>query len=190
LELKDGLAIEDVTAEAFSQLGDNGFIRAAHEHACSECTQPYKKTADIIPISENQNLSDSEASDMELDHAPVKMVVLDGIVMGPTHFAFENCTDDLDNSRGGAFCATHEIEFGAKCRVRNCPNNKVNMTQACNEHQSQWKKHVNDYSQHNMAGVRRMLQRPNENLAWSSIRARNHQPHDQDAPEVERPNYF
>ncbi len=75
LELKDGLAIEDVTTEAFLKLGDNEFIWAAHEHACSECTQPYKKTADIIPISEDQELSDSEASNMELDHAPVKMVV-------------------------------------------------------------------------------------------------------------------
>ena len=191
LELKDGLAIEDVTTEAFSKLGDNGFIRAAHEHACPECTQPYKETADIIPISENQDSSDSEASNMELDHAPVKMVVLDGIVMGPTHCAFDNCTADLDNSRGGAFCATHEIQFGAKCRVRNCQNNKVNLTQACNEHQSHWKKHIQDYNQHNMAGVRRMLQRPNENLPWSSIRERNHQPHDQNAPEVQqRPNYF
>jgi hypothetical protein len=199
LELKDGLAIEDVTTEAFSQLGDNGLIRAAQDHECSECTQAYKKTADTIPdmdtvLSENQNapesqeLMDPEASN--IDHAPVKMVVLDGIVMGPTHCAFDNCTSDLDNSRGGAFCTTHEIEFGTKCRVRNCQNNKVNLTQACHEHQGLWKKHTQNHSQQSMAGVRRMLQRPNENLPWNPAQGRTHQPHDQDAPEVQRSNYF
>ena len=197
LELKDGLGIEDVTTEAFSQLGDNGFIRAAQEHACSECTQAYKQTADIIPnvnvaVSENQNTSESQelASNMDLDHAPVKMIVMDGIVMGPTHCAFDNCAADLGNYRGGAFCAAHEIQFGAKCRVRNCQNNKVNLTQACHEHQGQWKKHIHDYSQQSMAGVRRMLQRANENLPWTSVHGRNHQPHDQNAPEIQRPNYF
>ena len=29
-------------------MGENGIICAADEHACKECTQPYKKTADII----------------------------------------------------------------------------------------------------------------------------------------------
>ena len=114
MELKDGLPIEDVTTEAFAQLGDNGLIRAAHEHTCSECTQSYKSTADVIsdinaPGGENNNISvsqeleDGEETNMEIDHAPVKMVVLDGIVMGPTHCAFDNCTADLDNYRGGAF---------------------------------------------------------------------------------------
>ena len=48
LELQDGLAINDVTKQAFSILGENGIIRAADKHACKECTQPYKRTADII----------------------------------------------------------------------------------------------------------------------------------------------
>jgi len=200
LELKDGLPIEDVTTEAFAQLGDNGLIRAAHGHTCSECTQSYKSTADVIsdinaPGGENNNISvsqeleDGEETNMEIDHAPVKMVVLDGIVMGPTHCAFDNCTADLDNYRGGAFCANHEIQFGAKCRVRNCQNNKVESTQACNQHQGQWQKHQN-YNQSSMAGVRRMLQRPGENLPWDPVQGRDHQPHDQDVPDVQRPNYF
>ena len=185
LELKDGLSIEDVTSEAFLHLGDNGFIQVAQEHACSECTQVYKRTADTISdsIAEHQSTSEPEG-------APVKMIVIDGIVMGPTHCAFDNCTADLDNYRGGAFCANHEIQFGDKCRVRNCQNNKVNTTQACEQHQGQWKKHVQNYSQHNMAGVRRMLQRPNENLPWSSVQRRDYQPHDQDLPENQRSNYF
>ena len=48
LELKDGLSIEDVTLEAFLHLGDNGLIQAAQGHACSECAQVYKRTADTI----------------------------------------------------------------------------------------------------------------------------------------------
>jgi nitrate/TMAO reductase-like tetraheme cytochrome c subunit len=48
LELKDGLAIDEVAKEAFEILGQNGVIRAADQHACSECTHKYKKRADRI----------------------------------------------------------------------------------------------------------------------------------------------
>src|ERR1700678_2146874 len=30
-----------------------------------------------------------------------QIVVLDGVVMGPQHCAYDNCTNDLSNSRGG-----------------------------------------------------------------------------------------
>src|ERR1700761_8012461 len=200
--IKDGLPIEDVTVEAFTHLGNNGIIQAAHGHACSECSQPYKATADTIPnvnvtMAENQDASVSqelegrEVDNMEIDDVPfVTMAVLDGIVMGPTHCAFDNCTADLDNYRGGAFCPEHEIEFGAKCRVRDCQNDKVDSTQACTEHQPQWKKHIQNFTQHSMAGVCRMLQRPDESLPWNPIQRRNHQPHDEDAPEVKLANFF
>ena len=114
LELKDGLPINEVTTEAFSALGEAGMIRAADQHACSECTQEYKVKADLIinedpaavvGVDENQRvpqLADEHiplqilakdtntpmrspsADDMDVDHAPVKMVVVDGIVMGTT----------------------------------------------------------------------------------------------------------
>jgi CxC5 like cysteine cluster associated with KDZ transposases len=48
VELQDKLAIDDVTKEAFSLLGENGIICAVDQHACKECTQPYKQTADIL----------------------------------------------------------------------------------------------------------------------------------------------
>ena len=51
LELKDRLLIEEVTIKAFSCLGDNGLIQAAQGHACSECSQRYKRTVDIISDS-------------------------------------------------------------------------------------------------------------------------------------------
>ena len=114
LELKDGLLINEVTTEAFSLLGESGMIRAADQHTCSECTQEYKAKADliinedpaaIVGVDENQRVPQlteehsllqisaedtvtstrsPSADDMDVDHAPVKMVVLDGIVMGTT----------------------------------------------------------------------------------------------------------
>lgn len=124
LVLRDGLAIEEVTQEAFNILGEQGVIRSADQHACSECTHSYKARADIITghdpaalvgvdenrrvpelagegaeqaaidaieARENAALQDEAASDdaMDIDSintepAPVKMVVMDGIVMGPT----------------------------------------------------------------------------------------------------------
>lgn len=116
VELQDGLAIDDVTKEAFSLLGENGIIRAADRHACNECTQAYKGAEDILPnidpaalvgvdenraipglvgeadrtamqiadqLEQNSPISSNE-SDMDVDHAPVKMAVVDGIVMGPS----------------------------------------------------------------------------------------------------------
>ena len=113
LELKDGLPINDVTTEAFSVLGEAGMIRAADKHTCSECTQEYKAKADliinedpaaIVGVDENQrvpqlaeehipqisvedtdtSIRSPSADEMDVDHAPVKMVVVDGIVMGTT----------------------------------------------------------------------------------------------------------
>ena len=53
LSLKDNLAIDEVTKEAFSILGENGIIiRAADQHACSECTHDYiETTSDNIPTA-------------------------------------------------------------------------------------------------------------------------------------------
>ena len=101
--MKDGLGIEYVTIEAFTHLGNNGIIQAAHGHACSECSQPYKATADTIPnlnvtMAENPDASASQELEGEIDDVPfVTMAVLDGIVMGSTQCAIDNCTADLDN---------------------------------------------------------------------------------------------
>lgn len=107
LELDDALDIKEVTAQAFSLLGENGMIRAADQHACSECTQEYKEASDVAlnnnpaaivgvdrdesvpPLADMPSLSpnsedDAASSSMDLDKKFVKMIVLDGIVMGPT----------------------------------------------------------------------------------------------------------
>ena len=64
---------------------------------------PPLQASDAEMITENENAvhmhgNDNEqfqaTSSMDIDHAPVKMVVLDGIVMGPQHCAYENCTSE------------------------------------------------------------------------------------------------
>lgn len=48
LELPDRLPIGEVTIEAFKVLGEEGVIRSANNHQCSECTHVYKRMADTI----------------------------------------------------------------------------------------------------------------------------------------------
>jgi hypothetical protein len=102
LTIRDGLPIDEVTKEAFTILGENGVVRSADHHECSECAHKYRRTADVIPhandnaaemIGMEERLFDvgrqeeAEHPDDEEDEdevAPVKMVVIDGIVMGHT----------------------------------------------------------------------------------------------------------
>ena len=134
MELQDGLHIEDVTKQAFTQLGENGVIRSAENHFCSECTHQYKATADritggdsaaVLGIDENHQVPVFQGEGAELavqdaaradqnpspdkEASPVKMIVIDGVVIGPTHCAYDDCTGDLQNACGEVFCGFHEI---------------------------------------------------------------------------------
>ncbi len=105
LELNDGLNIKEVTTQAFAILGENGIIRAADRHACSECTQPHKTHSDatfnnpaaVVGVDQNDaavpelapdvvapaqepSLPDDNA--MDVDKRFINMDVLDGVVMG------------------------------------------------------------------------------------------------------------
>ena len=122
----------------------------------------------------------------------VTMDVLDGLVMGPLCCAADNCNAELQNHRGGAFCAHHEALHGSKCRMRDCPNAKVSPTQACEEHQSQWRAHVRAHSRANLSGIKRMLQRPGESLPWqTAARGTGVQAHDEEAqPKKDRSHFF
>jgi hypothetical protein len=51
LELDDKLHISEVPGQAFHYLGQGGQIHSASGHTCTECTHKYKKTADVIPQS-------------------------------------------------------------------------------------------------------------------------------------------
>ena len=83
LELDHNLKTSEVTEQAFNLLGQNGHIHSATGHTCAECTHKYKSAVDVMPPDdEPQNTTSSE--EMGVDFAPVTMVVVDGIVMGPT----------------------------------------------------------------------------------------------------------
>ncbi|KAF8239830.1 hypothetical protein L208DRAFT_1559891, partial [Tricholoma matsutake] len=185
LSVRDNLAIGEITKEAFSILGENGVIRAADQHACSECTHNYiATTADTTPTALSADMA------WTFDKAPVKMVVVVGTCFGPKHCAYENCSDDLINYRGAIFCVIHEQAHGAKCHVHNCDNKKIRATQACQQHQPQWKKYIAQHKRQSAPGFRRITQRPAENLPWISRNEQTEQPHDEPMEETEQKNYF
>jgi hypothetical protein len=62
---------------------------------------------------------------------PVKLVVMDGIVMGPTHCAYSDCTQDLTKLKGSVLCVHHELLYGNLCCIHDCNNLKVAPTQMC-----------------------------------------------------------
>ena len=134
LELKDALAIDDITKQAFEVLGQRGIITPASQHSCSECTQAYKNNQS----NENLNIG-TISSDLAV---PVKMAVVDGIIVGPQHWSYDNYTAELLNACGGAFCALHESNYGSKCHMCNCLEQKITETQACRQHQGQWSKYT------------------------------------------------
>ena len=61
-------------------------------------------------------------------------------LMGPTHCAFDNCTRPLSNAcgQGESFCQIHGREFCNHRRVKDCENDRVGGTQACQEHRNDW----------------------------------------------------
>ncbi|KAF9554025.1 hypothetical protein CPC08DRAFT_737793 [Agrocybe pediades] len=119
------------------------------------------------------------------------MVVVDGLVIGPQKCAYDNCTSDLMNSRGGVFCEHHNAAHGSKCRIKDCTLPKVTGTQACANHQREWNKFKNSRTGDSLSGVRRMLRRPGEILPWSPNTDRPQQAHDQDNPQINQSkNYF
>jgi hypothetical protein len=98
LTVQNNLPIDELTREAFNHLGSNGVIQPAHGHMCNECTQEYKERADVLPGGQidqdvgeeyhgsNGSVASSEEEPQRNHQAqftnPVKMVVVDGIVMG------------------------------------------------------------------------------------------------------------
>jgi hypothetical protein len=108
LTIRDGLPIDEVTKEAFTILGENGILRSADNHECSECTHKYKRTPDVLDPNDNvaemvgmeervvdvgRQAAAGQPAGGENEAAQVKMVVIDGIVVGHTvsFDAFVNC---------------------------------------------------------------------------------------------------
>jgi hypothetical protein len=209
--IRDTSSIDEVTQTAFISFGNNGIIQSAENHSCEECSQPFRATSDVIlnpndpsallgvdnplPAEDIQNSSSNPTSqnsdsDMDIDLRNVTMVVVDGIVVGTKHCAYDNCTSDLTNYRGGSLCQIHENEFGNRCRVRDCTDTVVATTMACATHQALWKKYKLDHSSGSLAGSKRMLNRHQENLPWNEREGHEQQPHDQPPPEPRKLKHF
>ena len=119
---------------------------------------------------ERSSSPDEEAS-------PVKMVVMDGVVMGPTHCAYDDCTQHLQNACGGVFCGSHELVHGNMCHMQNCNNPKGSQT--CAIHYHCWYSHVLQYGQQSLLGVRQLVRHSEEeHFPWLPQVHHQVQPHD------------
>jgi hypothetical protein len=109
-----------------------------------------------------QHAMDVDQRTSPVEESPVKLVVLDGVVMGPTHCAYDNCTGNLKNAHRGVFCNEHETLFGHLCRIRDCNNPKSPPSQTCVQHQDRWYKHATRYARQSILGIRRLVRRSEE----------------------------
>jgi hypothetical protein len=64
----------------------------------------------------------------------------------------------------------HHIQYASQCLVRDCTNNRVQNTFACQTHQPEWKKYTKYRTCNVQSGIRRILQRPGETQAWNPQR--------------------
>ncbi|KAF8341700.1 hypothetical protein F5887DRAFT_1062457 [Amanita rubescens] len=189
LALKDNLSIDEVTKEAYHILGEGGVIRASNGHACKECTQKHMKNINA-QINNNQSgvvgmdevaAEVAQQQTIQQSEAWVKMVVLDGIVMGHTMCSYAGCTSELLNARGGVYCALHEDMYGALCHAANCSNIKVEGTLACQIHQAKWNRFLKNRKQRNLDGYKGALRRSDETWPWMESNEQEPQPHDEEA---------
>jgi hypothetical protein len=74
--------------------------------------------------------------------------------------------------------------------MRDCNNQKITGTKACEMHQREWNKYIQTHDRQSFHGARRMLQRQGENLPWQAAAESNTQPHDEPTAERQRKNYF
>ncbi|PPQ86498.1 hypothetical protein CVT26_008260, partial [Gymnopilus dilepis] len=158
-------------------VGEDAEVSAANTAQARQETQQRREQLDhTMDVDNNLNRKED-----------VEMIILDGIVMGPTHCSYDGCTEDLKNSRGGAFCWDHERNYGPLCRVKNCNNVKIANTQACQNHQAEWKKYKAEHSRAALGGVRRRLQRPDEHVPWQNYAQRAPRRHDNNDDDDEPP---
>ena len=78
---------------------------------------------------------------------------MDGVVMGPTHCAFDNCVEELKNAQGGVFCAWHEITHANLCCMHDCDRPKVAPPHTCAIHQNHGHQHAIRYGWQSLLGI-------------------------------------
>jgi len=127
------------------------------------------------------NAAAAEGPRVEESMSPVKMVVVDGIVVGHTICAFHDCTSELVNACGGVYCAFHEDMLGTTCHVTNCSNLNVQGTLACQIHQEKWNRYMRNHRQRSLNGYKRARRQPDDSWPWMQANQRVQQPHDQEA---------
>ncbi|KAF9500329.1 hypothetical protein BDN71DRAFT_1382242 [Pleurotus eryngii] len=94
--------------------------------------------------------------------ADVHMIVIDSIVMGPHHCAMPGFERGLLNAQTGVFCKAHQDEMRVCCHMKDCVRVKVAGTQACVNHQEQWRVYQARYANSSLLEVQRMLRRAQE----------------------------
>ncbi|KAH6874118.1 hypothetical protein BKA70DRAFT_1449700 [Coprinopsis sp. MPI-PUGE-AT-0042] len=172
-------SVDLLAKRAYTVLGQGGKLSNAQDHACIDCTQPWRSDAEGDPYT------------MEEEDAWVNMRVVDGIVTGPYHCAYPDCDQPLANYRGESYCDDHVAELGQLCRMAGCQEPKVGQTKACLQHQPEWNSHVATHNKSHLAGVNRIICNPGEALPWQNRQDGVPNPHDQ--PDAGVPlckNYF
>ena len=91
------------------------------------------------------NAMDIDRTASPSEATPLKLVVIDGMVMDPTHCAFGDCTQDLAKLKGGILCVHHELLYGNLCHMGDYNSLKVAPTHICAQHQDHWYKHAVRY---------------------------------------------
>ena len=69
--------------------------------------------------------------------SPVKLVVIDGVVMAPIHCAYDDYTQCLQNVHE-VCCGFYEIVHGNRCHMWDCDNPEVPPSQTCALHHEYW----------------------------------------------------
>ena len=186
-EISNNPSIADLTNHAYNSLDEKGGIRLSDGHACSECTQDYKATADYAPQNNDPAALLSVDNDEPVPalaggnpdilivpiqvpnagatttQSPVKMVVINGIVMGLCCYKlYCRCCKCSWRS----ILSTHVTLFRKKCCVVGRGNRKVGDTEACALHQQDWFQHKQSRSKSILVGIHRMLNQ-GENFPWN-----------------------
>ncbi|KAH6873784.1 hypothetical protein BKA70DRAFT_1240949 [Coprinopsis sp. MPI-PUGE-AT-0042] len=76
-------SVDLLAKRAYTVLGQGGKLSNAQDHACIDCTQPWRSDAEGDPYA------------MEEEDAWVNMRVVDGIVTGPYHWSWDNSAEWL-----------------------------------------------------------------------------------------------
>jgi hypothetical protein len=166
---------ENCSVPAFA--GGNDNLIPVEEEVVASDDRADEGSSDQEKSSENDSMDVDEESSIE--HPPVQMIVLDGIVMGHKYCAMDGCFGELANYHSGVFCQLHEHALKLLCHIQGCQNHKVVGTKTFIEHQNQWHAHVICFGRSSMLGIRRLLRRSEEEAQpWLPTVSRRVQPHD------------